>query len=112
LANVRFPGRDLVDVIATAPIVLPPTVLGYYLLVSLGIHSGVGRAFEAVFGTTIVFSRTGAVVAATVGALPLVVKSVRAALARGEPTLVRAARTLGASPTRAYLTVQLPLAAR
>jgi molybdate transport system permease protein len=112
LANVRFPGRDLLDVIATAPIVLPPTVLGYYLLVSLGIRSGIGRAFEAVFGTTIVFSRTGAVVAATVGALPLVVKSVRAALEGVEPTLVRAARTLGASPTRAYLTVQVPLAAR
>jgi molybdate transport system permease protein len=112
LANARFPGRDLVDVIATAPLVMPPTVLGYYLLVSLGIRSGIGRAFEAVFGTTIVFTRTGAVVAATVGALPLVVKSVRAALEGVEPTLVRAARTLGAGPTRAFLTVQLPLAAR
>jgi molybdate transport system permease protein len=112
LANTRFPGRDLVDVIVTAPIVLPPTVLGYYLLVSLGRRSAIGHAFEAVFGSSIVFTRTGAVVAATVGALPLVVKSARAALEGVEPTLMRAARTLGAGPGRAFFTVQLPLAGR
>jgi molybdate transport system permease protein len=112
LANVRFPGRDLVDVVVTAPMVLPPTVLGYYLLVALGRRSGIGHAFEAIFGTSIVFTRTGAVVAATVGALPLVVKSGRAALEGVEPNLVRAARTLGAGPVRAFATVQLPLAAR
>jgi molybdate transport system permease protein len=112
LANVRFPGRDLVDVLVTAPIVLPPTVLGYYLLVAIGRRSAVGHAFEALFGTSIVFTRTGAVVAATVGALPLVVKSGRAALEGVDPTLVRAARTLGAGRARALFTVQLPLAAR
>ena len=112
LANVRFPGRDLIDVLVTAPIVLPPTVLGYYLLVALGRRSAIGHAFEAVFGSSIVFTRTGAVVAATVGALPLVVKTGRAALEGVEPTLVRAARTLGAGVLRAFFTVQLPLAAR
>ena len=112
LANVRFPGRDLVDVIVTAPIVLPPTVLGYYLLVAVGRRSLLGHAFEAIFGAPIVFTRAGAVLAATVGALPLVVKSGRAALEAVDPTLVRAARTLGASPARALATVQLPLAAR
>lgn len=112
LANVRFPGRDLVEVVVTAPIVLPPTVLGYYLLVAIGRRSAVGHAFEALFGTSIVFTRTGAVVAATVGALPLVVKSGRAALEGVDATLVRAARTLGAGPARAFLSVQLPLAAR
>ena len=112
LANVRFPGRDLVDVVVTAPIVLPPTVLGYYLLVALGRRSAIGHAFEAVFGSPIVFTRTGAVLAATVGALPLVVKSGRAALEGVDPTLMRAARTLGAGAGRAFLTVQLPLAAR
>lgn len=112
LANVRFPGRDLVDVVVTAPIVLPPTVLGYYLLVAIGRRSAIGHAFEALFGTSIVFTRTGAVVAATVGALPLVVKSGRAALEGVDATLVRAARTLGAGPARAFVTVQLPLAAR
>jgi molybdate transport system permease protein len=112
LANVRFPGRDLLDVVVTAPIVLPPTVLGYYLLVAVGRRSAVGHAFEAVFGSTIVFTLTGAVLAATVGALPLVVKSGRAALESVDPTLIRAARTLGASPSRAFLTVQVPLAGR
>ncbi|HEY6460693.1 MAG TPA: molybdate ABC transporter permease subunit [Polyangiaceae bacterium] len=112
LANVRFPGRDLVDVVVTAPMVLPPTVLGYYLLVALGRRSAIGHAFEALFGSSIVFTRTGAVVAATVGALPLVVKSGRAALEGVDSNLVRAARTLGAGPARAFATVQLPLAAR
>lgn len=112
LANFRFPGRDLVDVFFTAPIVMPPTVLGYYLLVLLGVKSALGRAFEAVTGTTIVFTMTGVVVAAVVGALPLVVKTTRTALEEIDPTLVLAARTLGASRLRALLTVQLPLAGR
>lgn len=112
LANARFRGRDLVDVLITAPIVLPPTVLGYYLLVALGRRSFLGHAFEAAFGSSIVFTQTGAVVAATVGALPLVVKSGRAALEQVDPTLIRAARTLGAGPLRAFVTIQLRLAAR
>ncbi len=112
LANARFPGRDLVDVVVTAPIVLPPTVLGYYLLVALGRHSEIGQTFERAFGAPIVFTRTGAVVAASVGALPIVVKTGRTALEAVDRTLVQAARTLGASPVRAFLAVQLPLAAR
>jgi molybdate transport system permease protein len=112
LANARFPGRDWVDVLVTAPITLPPTVLGYYLLVAIGRRSFLGHAFEAVFGSPIVFTRAGAVVAAAVGGLPLVVKSARAALEGVDATLVRAARTLGAGPARAFFTVQLPLAAR
>jgi molybdate transport system permease protein len=112
LANVRFPGRELLDVASTGPLVLPPTVLGYYLLIALGQHGWIGRAFRAVFGSDIVFTRTGAVVAASVGALPFVVKFGRAALEAVDVTLVRAARTLGAGPARAFLTVQLPLAAR
>lgn len=112
LANGRFFGRDLVDVFLTAPMVLPPTVLGYYLLVVLGRHSAIGAAFEAITGSSIVFTRTGAVVAATVGAIPIVVKSSRAALENVDPILIHAARTLGATPLRAFLTVQLPLATR
>jgi molybdate transport system permease protein len=92
--------------------VLPPTVLGYYLLVSLGRRSPLGHAFEALTGTSIVFTKTGAVVAALVSALPLVVRNGRAALEDVDRTLVFAARTLGATPMRAFLTVQLPLAAR
>ncbi len=112
LANVPFPGRDLVDVLVTAPIVLPPTVLGYYVLVAIGRRSGIGHAFEGIFGAPIVFTRAGAVVAATVGGLPLVAKSGRAALEAVDPTFVRAARSLGAGPVRAFVTVQLPLARR
>lgn len=112
LANLKFPGRDLVDVIFTAPMVMPPTVLGYYVLVVLGRQSVLGRLFESMTGSSIVFTRTGAVVAAVIGALPLVVKSVRASFEDTDPTLMLAARTLGARPLRAFLSVQLPLAAR
>jgi len=112
LANTRFPGRDLVDVLFTAPLVMPPTVLGYYIIVLLGRRSAFGHAFESLTGVSIVFTKTGAVLAATVGALPLVVKSVRTAIEEIDRTLVLAARTLGASPLRALFTIQLPLASR
>jgi molybdate transport system permease protein len=112
LATKRFPGRDLVDVLITAPMVLPPTVLGYYVLVALGRRSALGHLYESITGSPIVFTRTGAVVAATIGALPFVVKSSRAALEAVDPRLVRAARTLGATAVRAFFTVHLPLAAR
>lgn len=112
LANGRFPGRDLVDVLFTAPIVMPPTVLGYYLLVALGRRSVLGRAFESLTGSPIVFTFTGAVCAAIVSALPLVVRSSRTALEETDPRLVLAARTLGATPLRAFFSVQLPLASR
>jgi molybdate transport system permease protein len=112
LTSSRAIGRDLIDAITSAPMVMPPTVLGYYVLVALGRNSAVGRAWEAVFGSSIVFTRTGAVVAATLGSLPLVIKSARAALEGVDPTLLKAARTLGAGPVRGFLTVHLPLAAR
>lgn len=112
LANVRFFGRDLVDVIFTAPMVMPPTVLGYYVLVALGRRSLLGHGFESLTGTSIVFTKVGAVVAAVIGAMPLVVKSVRTALEETDSTLVLAARTLGATPMRAFFTIQLPLAYR
>jgi len=112
LANFRFPGRDLIDVFFTAPIVMPPTVLGYYLLGTIGIHSVIGRAYRAVTGGDIVFTKTGVVVAGVIGGLPLVVKTVRTALEEVDPTLILAARTLGATRARALLTVQLPLAGR
>jgi molybdate transport system permease protein len=112
LALGRFTGRDVLDVLFTAPMVLPPTVLGYYVLVVLGRGSVIGQAYERLFGSPIVFSTSGAVVAATIGAVPLIVKSSRAALEGVDPTLVQAARTLGAGPLRAFLTVLVPLSAR
>jgi len=107
----RLPLPDLFDAVVSAPLVLPPTVLGYYLLVALGPDSFIGRAYHAVFGSSITFTFTGAVVAATVGSLPLVVRSVRVGLDSVEPNLLAAARTLGASPMRVLVTVTLPLAA-
>ncbi len=107
----RLPARYLVDAIVSAPLVLPPTVLGYYLLTALGPDSAIGRAWEAVVGSPIVFTLTGAVVAASVGSLPLVVRAVRLGLDAIDPRLVAAARTLGAAPPRILATVVLPLAA-
>lgn len=111
LASRRFWGRDLIDVLIAAPMVMPPTVLGYYLLVVLGRRSAIGEAFESLTGQSIVFTQVGAVVAATISALPLIVTSSRAALEEVDPRLLYAARTLGASPLRAFLTIRLPLAA-
>jgi len=112
LATRSFRGRDLIDVLVTTPMVLPPTVLGYYLLGALGRTSLIGRAYESVVGDTIVFTKVGAVVAATIGALPLVAKAARSAVEGVDPSLVAAARTLGATETRAFATIVLPLASR
>jgi molybdate transport system permease protein len=112
LARLRFPGRNVLDSLLTLPMVMPPTVLGYYVLVMLGRRSLLGHAFESLTGSSIVFTFAGAVVAATIGALPMVVKSVRAALEQTDPTLMLAARTLGATKLRAFFTVQVPLATR
>ena len=111
LLTKRFPGRDIIDVLLTTPMVLPPTVLGYYVLVVLGRRSWIGETYENIFGSSIVFTQKGAVIAAAIGALPLIVKAARAALEGVDPTLLRAAQTLGATKTRAYFTIALPLAA-
>ena len=111
LARPRLPGRELLDALVTIPMVMPPTVLGYYLLVALGRRSWLGGAYEDLFGRPLLFTVTGCVIAAFVGALPMVVKSSRAAIEGVDPTLVQAARTLGAGRLRAFATVTLPLAA-
>lgn len=110
MAHTRFKGSDMLDVVLTAPMVLPPTVLGYCLLVMLGRKSVLGQAYEAVTGNSIVFTPTGCVVAATVAALPFVVKSARAAMEDVDLRLIGAAQTLGASPFRVFTTIVLPLA--
>ena len=106
----KLPGRDAIAAFVMSPLVLPPTVLGYYLFTALGPTSGVGRAWHAVFGGDLVFTFKGAVIAATVGSLPLVVRSVLLGLEAVDPTLLAAARTLGAKPARVLFTVRLPLA--
>jgi len=111
LATRRFVGRDLLDAAITTLLVLPPTVLGYYLLTGIGPASAFGRMFEGVFHRSIAFTRLGAVVAAAIGALPLVVRAGRAAFETVDPTLLGVARTLGAGRWRTLWSIHLPLAA-
>lgn len=112
LANYEFRGRDLLDAAVTLPLVLPPTVLGYYLLVWLGREGMIGRAYERLFGEPLVFTWQAAVVAAVFHSAPLLIKSARAALESVDHTYERAARTLGASEWRVFREVSLPLAMR
>jgi molybdate transport system permease protein len=112
LARKRFPGRDLVDAFVTLPLVLPPTVLGYFLLVMLGTRSALGAFLFNRFGIRLTFTVTGAVIAATIHALPLVTKSLRAAFEGVDTELEAAARTLGMNGRRVFLRVTLPLAWR
>ncbi len=108
----RRKAAGFVDAVLTAPLVLPPTVLGYYLLTALGRRSALGEAFEAVTGSSFVFTRTGAVVAACITAFPLILQSARAAIDAVDGTLLDAARTLGATRIGALRRVALPLASR
>ena len=112
LANWEFRGKEVLDAAVTLPLVLPPTVLGYYLLVLLAGNSPLGKLWESIFGSPLVFTWKAAVVAALLHALPLLVKSARAALESVDRSLERAARNLGASEWRLFWRVTLPLARR
>ncbi len=112
LANRNFRGKELFDAVITLPLVLPPTVLGYYLLVTLGRASPVGRIYEGIFGSPLVFTWQAAVVASTIHAIPLLVKTARAALLSVDQRYERAARTLGASEWRLFWRVTMPIARR
>ena len=112
LANRSFRGKEILDAAITLPLVLPPTVLGYYLLVLLGRHTVLGQLYEWLFGQPLVFSWQAAVVAALFHSTPLLVKSARAAFESVDRSYERAARSLGASETRLFCRVTLPLARR
>jgi molybdate transport system permease protein len=111
-ARVRFAGRDWLDAVLTLPMVLPPTVLGYYLIVLLGRRSPLGQWLERTFDFTFIFTWQGAVIASAIVALPLVFKSARAAFEGVEPNLEKAARVLGSKESKVFLHVTLPLAMR
>lgn len=111
LSRWRSPLRDLVDAVLTLPLVLPPTVLGYYLLVLVG-RRGVFGEWLSSMGIELVFTWQGAVLAATIVAFPLVLKSARAAIEGVDPQLEHAARVLGVSETGIVFRVTLPLAVR
>ncbi|HWF08544.1 MAG TPA: molybdate ABC transporter permease subunit [Bryobacteraceae bacterium] len=112
LANKQFRGKDILDALTTLPLALPPTVLGYYLLVVIGRSSWIGRAWEKITGTELVFTWRAAVIAAALHAIPLLVKSSRAALENVDSAYERAARSLGASEWRLFWRVSIPLARR
>jgi molybdate transport system permease protein len=112
LAKGRFRGRGLLEAILTVPIVLPPTVLGYYLLTTLGVNSPIGQAWEDVFGQPLVFTPTAAVIAASISALPFVVRTGRAAIEDVDPRLEAALRVAGHPEWRVATLVTLPVARR
>ncbi len=112
LANRPFRGRDLLDAAVTLPLTLPPTVLGYYLLVAIGQRSPIGQVYEWLFHSPLVFTWQAAVVASTVHAIPLLVRTARAALLSVDHDLERAARNLGASEWRLFWRITLPLTRR
>src|ERR1700727_476385 len=101
-----------VEALATLPLVLPPTVLGFYLLVLLGPRTGFGRALAAVLGHPLAFSFAGLVVGSVIYSLPFAVQPIVAGFAAVDSSLIDAARMLGASPIRLVRTVLIPLAGR
>ncbi len=112
LAKGRFRGKEWLDAFLTLPLVLPPTVLGYYLIVLVGRNGWIGRWLYEAFGITLMFTWQGAALAATIVSLPLVLKSARTAFENVDQNLEKAARTLGLSETGVFFRVSFPLAWR
>lgn len=111
LARRRFPGQALLDGLVHLPLVVPPVVVGYVLLVLFGRRGPIGGFLHDVFGITIIFTWKGAALAAAVMAFPLMVRAMRLSLEAVDRRLEAAARTLGATPIDVFLTVTLPLMA-
>jgi molybdate transport system permease protein len=112
LARRRFPGRELLDALLTLPMVMPPTVLGYYLLVLIGRNGALGHWLQQTMGINLIFTWQAAVIAAAVVAFPLVLKGARAAFESVDTQLEQAAQVLGVSRFGVFLRVTLPLAWR
>jgi molybdate transport system permease protein len=110
LARWRFPGKVVLDAIVHLPLVVPPVVTGWVLLLAFAPAGPVGGVLERWFGVSVLFRWTGATIAAAVMALPLMVRAMRLSIEAVDRRLEQAARTLGASRWRAYATVTLPLA--
>ncbi len=112
LSGRGLPGRELLDALCTLPLVLPPTVIGYYLLVLFGRRGVLGQWLQGTFGVSLVFTWQGAALAACVVAFPLVSKAARTAFEGVDPNLEFAARSLGAGEGSVFVRVSLPLAWR
>lgn len=109
LARVRFPGRVLVDAIVHLPLVVPPVVTGWALLLAFGPAGPIGEPLQRWFGVSVLFRWSGAAIAAGVMALPLMVRAMRLSIEAVDRRLENAARTLGAGPWRVFWTLTLPL---
>jgi molybdate transport system permease protein len=110
LARKRFAGKILLDAVVHLPLVLPPVVTGWLLLLAFGANGPVGRFLSDIFGISLLFRWTGAALAAAIMALPLMVRAIRLSLETVDRRLESAARTLGAGPWRTFASVTLPLA--
>jgi len=110
LARRRFPGKALVEALIFLPLVLPPVVTGYFLLVLFGRNGWVGGLLHDVFGLQIVFTWVGMALAGAVVGLPFLVRAVRLSVEAVDPGLESAARTLGSGPWRTFFRITLPLA--
>ncbi len=110
LARWRFPGKLLVDALVHLPLVLPPVVTGWLLLILFGMNGPVGRWLWEVSGVTLLFRWTGAALAAAIMAVPLMVRAIRLSIETIDRRLESAAATLGASRARIFWTISLPLA--
>ena len=109
LARGRFPGRTLLDVLVHAPLVLPPVVVGYALLLVFGVQGGVGQWLQSSFGIRLVFTGAGASLAAGVMAFPMMVRAIRLSIEALDPGLDLAARSLGAGAFDRFRQITLPL---
>jgi molybdate transport system permease protein len=109
LARGRFPGRQALNMLVHLPLILPPVVTGYLLLLAFGRRGPVGAWLDQWFGIVLAFRWTGAALAAAVMAFPLMVRAIRLSIEAVDPRLEQAAATLGASPVWIFLTVTLPL---
>ena len=109
LARARFPGKAILDAVVLLPLILPPVVTGYLLLLSFGRRGPVGAFLEAHFGLVFSFRWTGAALACAVMAFPLLVRAIRLSMEAVDHKLEEAAGTLGASPAWVFATVTLPL---
>ena len=109
LARREFPGKGLLSAVVHVPLVLPPVVTGYLLLLTFGRNGAVGRWLEDTFGLVLAFRWTGAALAAAIMGFPLMVRAIRLAVEAVDPRLEEAAATLGAPPLARFVFVTLPL---
>jgi len=109
LARARFPGKSVFDAVVHLPLVLPPVVVGYFLLLLLGRKGPIGGWLESTFGVVVAFRWTGAAIAAAVMGFPLMVRAIRLSIETIDARIESAAATLGANPAWVFATVTLPL---